>query len=93
VAEAHGPDAVMLVLPANHVIPDTSAFVANALEVIRYAQQGQLVVFGIQPTMPETGFCYIEVAKVTASPQPVLNFVEKPHHSKAMEYLANGLYY
>lgn len=93
VAKAHGPEAVMLVLPADHLIPDTSAFVANALEATRHAQQGQLVVFGIQPTVPETGFGYIEVAEVTANPQPVLKFVEKPDHSKAMEYLATGRYY
>lgn len=93
VAETHGPEAVMLVLPADHLIPDTTAFVANALEATRHAQQGQLVVFGIQPTVPETGFGYIEVAEVTANPQPVLNFVEKPDHSRAMEYLANGRYY
>lgn len=93
VAETHGPDAVMFVLPADHLIPDISAFVANALEAARHAQLGQLVVFGIQPTVPETGFGYIEVAEVTANPQPVFNFVEKPDHSKAMEYLATGRYY
>jgi mannose-1-phosphate guanylyltransferase / mannose-6-phosphate isomerase len=43
--------------------------------------------------VPETGFGYIEVAEVTANPQPVLNFVEKPDHSRAMEYLATGRYY
>lgn len=93
VAEAHGPDTVMFVLPADHIIPDISAFVANALETARHAQLGQLVVFGIQPTVPETGFGYIEVAKVTANPQPVLNFVEKPDHSRAMGCLATGRYY
>lgn len=93
VAQLYGPDAVMLVLPADHLIPDTSAFVANAMQAIRQAQQGQLVMFGIQPAGPETGFGYIEVANVGSEPQPVLKFVEKPDRTTAMEYLATGRYY
>jgi mannose-1-phosphate guanylyltransferase/mannose-6-phosphate isomerase len=93
VAQQHGPEAVMLVLAADHLIPDTSAFVANALEAARHAQQGQLAVFGIQPTSPETGFGYIEVAKVATEPQQVIKFVEKPDRTTAMEYLATGRYY
>lgn len=93
VAQQHGTDAVMLVLAADHLIPDTSAFVANALEATRHAQQGQLVVFGIQPTGPETGFGYIEVPKVGGEPQPVIKFVEKPSLATAQAYLATGRYY
>lgn len=93
VARAHGPETVMLVLPADHLIPDTSAFVANALEAARQAQRGQLVVFGVQPTGPETGFGYIEVARVAAETQRVLKFVEKPDRKTAIEYLATGRYY
>ena len=93
VAVKHGPDTVMLVLAADHLIPDTSAFVANALEACRHAQQGKLVVFGIQPTSPETGFGYLEVAQPSSQPQPVLHFVEKPDQATAMEYLATGRYY
>lgn len=93
VAAKHGRDAVMLVLPADHLIPDVSAFVANALEAARHAQQDQLVVFGIQPTGPETGFGYIEVAQAGAQAQPALNFVEKPDLTTAQKYLATGRYY
>ena len=93
VAQQHGRDAVMLVLAADHLIPDTSAFVANALQAARHAQQGQLVVFGIQPTGPETGFGYIEVAKVGGDTQPVIQFVEKPNLATAQDYLATGRYY
>lgn len=93
VAQQHGRDAVMLVLAADHLIPDTSAFVANALQAARHAQQGQLVVFGIQPTGPETGFGYIEVAKVGGEAQPAIQFVEKPNLPTAQEYLATGRYY
>lgn len=89
----HGPDAVMLVLPADHLIPDTRAFVACALEAVQIAQQGQLVVFGIHPTSPETGFGYIEVPHVDRRSQRVLRFVEKPDVDAAREYLASGRHY
>jgi mannose-1-phosphate guanylyltransferase len=92
-AQAHGPQAVMLVLPADHLIPDTEAFVACALEAAHQAQQGQLVVFGISPTAPETGFGYIEVEKVSRSTQKAQRFVEKPDLSTAQQYLATGRYY
>lgn len=93
VEQEHGRDAIMLVLAADHLIPDTSAFVANALQAARLAQQGQLVVFGIQPTGPETGFGYIEVAKIGTEAQAVIRFVEKPNSLAAQEYLATGRYY
>ena len=93
ISEVHGPDTVMLVLPADHLIPDTSAFVANALEASRCASDGKLVVFGIQPTAPEVGFGYLEVAKPGNQTQPVLNFVEKPDLSLAISYLETGRYY
>lgn len=88
-----GDDTVMLVLPADHLIPDTETFVANAIEATRQAQTGQLVVFGIQPSGPETGFGYIEVPKVGREVQPVLKFVEKPDVETAQEYLATGRFY
>lgn len=91
--ESAGDDAIMLVLPADHLIPDTESYVANALEAIRQAQQNSLVAFGIQPTGPETGFGYIEVPRIGREIQPVLKFVEKPDLSTAQEYLATGRYY
>jgi mannose-1-phosphate guanylyltransferase/mannose-6-phosphate isomerase len=91
--QAYGSDAVMLVLPADHLIPDTDAFVGDVLEATRFAQLGQLVVFGINPTSPETGFGYIEVETVRREPQPVRRFVEKPDLVTAQGYLAAGRYY
>jgi mannose-1-phosphate guanylyltransferase len=93
VAAEHGPDAVMMVLPADHLIPDTHAFVACAMEAVELAQQGRLVVFGVHPTSPDTGFGYIEVGSVSRNSQPVLRFVEKPDLATAQEYLATGRYY
>lgn len=92
-AQSHGPEAIMLVLPADHLIPDTEAFVACALEAARHAQRGQLVVFGISPTAPETGFGYVEVEKVSRDSQKALRFVEKPDLPTAQQYLATGRYY
>jgi len=92
-AQAHGPEAVMLVLPADHLIPDTESFVVNALEAARLAQQGSLVVFGINPTGPETGFGYIEVPQIGRDAQTVLKFVEKPDQATAQQYLATGRFY
>ncbi|MCJ0761875.1 mannose-1-phosphate guanylyltransferase/mannose-6-phosphate isomerase [Variovorax terrae] len=92
-AQQYGTDAVMLVLPADHLIPDTESFVACALEAARHAQQGQLVVFGVPPTTPETGFGYIEVEKASRNSQKALRFVEKPDLSTAQQYLATGRFY
>jgi mannose-1-phosphate guanylyltransferase/mannose-6-phosphate isomerase len=92
-AKAHGDDAVMMVLPADHLIPDTKAFVACATEAVNLAQKGQLVVFGVQPTSPDTGFGYIEVEHVSREAQRVLRFVEKPDLPTAQQYLATGRYY
>jgi mannose-1-phosphate guanylyltransferase / mannose-6-phosphate isomerase len=91
--QQHGADAVMIVLPADHLIPDVKAFVACAMEAAQVAQKGQLVVFGIQPTAPDTGFGYIEVERIARECQPVLRFVEKPDLPTAQSYLATGRYF
>ncbi|MEH3086246.1 MAG: mannose-1-phosphate guanylyltransferase/mannose-6-phosphate isomerase [Xylophilus ampelinus] len=92
-AEGHGEDAVMLILPADHLIPDTESFVANVLEAVRFAEKGQLVAFGIKPTSPETGFGYVEVAQVSRDSQQAIRFVEKPDLSTAQDYLSSGRFY
>ncbi len=88
-----GGDTVMLVLSADHLVPDVEAFVASASQAFRLATQGSLVVFGISPTGPDTGFGYIEVAKVSRESQQAIRFVEKPDLQTAQEYLATGRYY
>jgi mannose-1-phosphate guanylyltransferase len=92
-AQVHGFDSVMLVLPADHLVPDTEAFVVCAMEAVLAARQGQLVVFGITPISPETGFGYIEVEKISRSTQKAQRFVEKPDIATAQQYLASGRYY
>ncbi|KTC85369.1 MULTISPECIES: mannose-1-phosphate guanylyltransferase/mannose-6-phosphate isomerase [Legionella] len=78
-------EALMLVLPADHLITDQTAFAVAIAEATKLAQQGKLVTFGIQPTGPETGYGYIE-----AEGNQVLRFVEKPSLEKAQEYLESG---
>lgn len=86
-------DTVMLVLSADHLVPDVEAFVASASQAFRLAAQGALVVFGVGPISPETGYGYLEVANVSRDSQPVKRFVEKPDLQTAQEYLETGRYY
>ncbi len=88
VAERHGPQAIMLVLAADHMISNQAAFAAAVEEAITLAQSGKLVTFGIKPEAPETGYGYIE-----AEGNTVLRFVEKPNIEKAQEYMASGRFH
>jgi mannose-1-phosphate guanylyltransferase/mannose-6-phosphate isomerase len=87
IAEAHGGDALMLVLPADHLIDDQDAFAAAVKQAAGLAEQGSLVTFGIVPDAPETGFGYIE-----ADGHVVKRFVEKPSYETALKYLDSGRY-
>lgn len=87
VAENHGEDACLLVLPADQLITDIDAFSKAVAEAMQLASQNKLVTFGIQPTAPETGYGYIE-----ADGNEVLRFVEKPNLQNAQAYLASGRY-
>lgn len=89
----YGGDTVMLVLSADHLIPDVEAFVASASQAFRLAEKGALVIFGISPASPDTGFGYVEVEHVSRESQRVKRFVEKPDLQTAQEYLATGRYY
>ncbi|NLO80132.1 MAG: mannose-1-phosphate guanylyltransferase/mannose-6-phosphate isomerase [Xanthomonadaceae bacterium] len=87
------PDAVLLVLPADHVIRDREAFLA-AVELGREAALGgSLVTFGVAPTRPEAGYGYIKAAQVEGAVRPVERFVEKPDLQTAQEYVDSGQYF
>jgi len=83
--QTHGPEAILLVLAADHLIADQAAFQQAVFEAAELAQHGKLVTFGIQPHAPETGYGYIE-----SEGNKVLCFVEKPSFKKAQEYIASG---
>jgi mannose-1-phosphate guanylyltransferase len=85
VAEKHGDGAIMLVLPADHLIVDQLAFQHAVHRATELAVNGKLVTFGIKPDAPETGYGYIE-----ADGNTVLRFIEKPPIEKVKEYLASG---
>ncbi|MET0846592.1 MAG: mannose-1-phosphate guanylyltransferase/mannose-6-phosphate isomerase, partial [Pseudomonas sp.] len=82
----------MLVLPADHLIQDEARFAAVAKNAEAVACQGGIALFGIRPTMPETGFGYIECESSPSGDVavPVKRFVEKPNAAAAAEYLASG---
>ena len=94
-AERVAPGCTLLVLPADHLIPDEAAFRAAAKTAAGLAQGGSLVLFGIQPSAPETGFGYIEAG----DPLPdgtavrVRRFVEKPDAARALQFLQAGTFY
>jgi mannose-1-phosphate guanylyltransferase / mannose-6-phosphate isomerase len=85
VTKTHGPDTLMLVLAADHLIANQQAFAQAVQKATVLAATGKLVTFGIQPDSPETGYGYIE-----ADGNTVRRFVEKPSLEKAQEYLKSG---
>jgi mannose-1-phosphate guanylyltransferase/mannose-6-phosphate isomerase len=86
-----GADASLLVLPADHLISDVNAFVADARRAQALAREGWLVTFGIKPTAPETGFGYIRMGGALAHGSREIDaFVEKPDRTTAQKYLASG---
>ncbi|WP_137170443.1 mannose-1-phosphate guanylyltransferase/mannose-6-phosphate isomerase [Marinomonas sp. FW-1] len=85
---SQGDDAVMLVLPADHVIRDIVAFENTIKQAVELAKEDGLVTFGVQPTRPETGYGYIRSGDNFA----VAEFVEKPNLEKAQAYLDSGDY-
>jgi mannose-1-phosphate guanylyltransferase / mannose-6-phosphate isomerase len=93
IQKAHGDEAVCLVLAADHLISDDVAFEKAVEQAAERARAGNLVVFGIRPTGPETGYGYLEVAETGDGPQPLKSFVEKPDRATAEQYLAEGRYY
>ena len=87
-------DAVLLVLPSDHVIADAPAFRRAVEEGLAAARGGQLVTFGVQPTRPETAYGYIRAGEPLAAGtvRRVRAFVEKPDAQRAAQYLASGEY-
>lgn len=87
-------DAVLLILPADHLIPDVEAFRQVARQAAELAADGSIVLFGIRPSAPETGFGYIEMsdepAGTAGEARAVRRFVEKPDAAHAGRFLADG---
>ena len=87
-------DPLLLVMAADHLIRDESAFRKAVQAAVPLAEAGRLVTFGIVPTHPETGYGYIEQGmSVGAGGCAVNRFVEKPDLATARDYLACGNYF
>lgn len=91
-------EALLLVLPADHVIENIPVFHDSLLVASEAALRGKLVTFGVVPTAPETGYGYIKASERYESSQPcqglsVEHFIEKPDLATATSYLASGDYF
>lgn len=93
-AQASGKDPVMLVTPADQVVANTAAFNKAIQAAVFEAVSGCIVMLGIKPGSPETGYGYIQAgAEAKESAMLVHRFVEKPNSATAQQYLAEGGYY
>ena len=91
-AEAGG-DPVLVVTPADQTVTDEAAFTEALQHAVRVAADGTIVILGIRPDRPETGFGYIRADDTGGGAHKVAQFVEKPDLATAERYLANGSYY
>lgn len=91
---ARDPEALFLLMPADHAIRDVAAFTRAVETGVKAAREGKFVLFGIQPTKPATGYGYIETAETVAEGVVrVARFVEKPDEATAQSYLDQGSFY
>jgi mannose-1-phosphate guanylyltransferase/mannose-6-phosphate isomerase len=90
------PDALLLIAPSDHVIPDAVHFRAAVAAAVPRGVAGDIVTFGIAPTRPETGYGYLELGlgadPQAGTPQPLARFVEKPDVARAAEMIGAGQY-
>ena len=94
------PDAIMVVVPADHVVKATKKFMRAVMFATELAENGHLVTFGIHPSRPETGFGYIQPlkhrkvgTKSNFIGYSVARFVEKPNVATAQRYCRSGNYF
>lgn len=96
-AQTDWVDPVLVVAPADQTIADNAAFAAALQTAIAQASAGHIVILGVTPDRPETGYGYIHAVRtVTEGQNPTLDverFVEKPDLAAAEVYLANGGYF
>lgn len=90
---AEGEEPILLVLAADHVIQNITAFESAVQNALPFAESNQLVTFGIVPTAPETGYGYIRSGEQSGNAFTVSEFVEKPNLATAQKYLSSGNYY
>jgi mannose-1-phosphate guanylyltransferase len=85
------PDDIMVVLPADHYIPDKDLFLQTLKRAIKVAEKKYLTTFGIVPTRAETGYGYIELGdELSKDVYKVNSFTEKPNQKEAYRFLRGG---
>lgn len=92
-AAKQDPDQLCIILPSDHVIPDQAAFTQSIARGVACARDGALVVFGVTPDCPHTGYGYIETEKSSAEALSVLRFTEKPDVEQAEKFMASGRFF
>ena len=94
ISETSKSDPVILVVPSDHSIKDSKAFIETIKEGEKIAEQGYIVTFGIKPSYPETGYGYINTSETKIGDGFKVNkFVEKPNEENAKLYVEDGNYY
>jgi mannose-1-phosphate guanylyltransferase/mannose-6-phosphate isomerase len=92
-AQEGGADPILVIAPADQTVTDTAAFTQALRQAAGLAAQGAIVILGIKPDRPETGYGYIRCESASgAQAARVLQFVEKPDAATAEKYLADGRY-
>lgn len=93
IVKAKDPDAITIVLPADHIIKEKDVFLDTIKNAAQFAYDSKgLVTIGINPTRPETGYGYIQIDdnKVANNIFKVYSFAEKPNYATALRFLESG---
>jgi len=96
VRDACGPEALILVMPSDHLIGDSASFHDAVSTGMAAAEAGRLVTFGVQPTGPETGYGYLKAGRpLEDAPGAFLveQFKEKPNRDLAEAMVADGMHF
>lgn len=91
-ATREGRDPVLVVSPADHLVLDVAAFVDTLRAAVKAAAEGTIVLLGIVPDRPETGFGYIRAGRAEGL-RRIEAFMEKPDRATAQRYLEEGGYH
>lgn len=96
IKKEYGGDAIVAVLPSDHIIKENETFLKAFKKAIDTSAQGKIVTFGILPSRPETGYGYIEITdsnyQLNQTVHKIVAFKEKPALKLAEEYVASGNY-
>jgi mannose-1-phosphate guanylyltransferase/mannose-6-phosphate isomerase len=97
VALKDNPNAILAIMPSDHVVQDEKRFAEGVKRAAEVAASGKLVLFGVKPTEPHTGYGYIKQGPALpgfeGTAYAVENFAEKPDRATAETYLATGQHF